>query len=149
MADQLLIVDHESSDGTGGVLAALVQEGLPVSVRAEHRAAQLQSEVMTELMREAFEAYGADVVLPLDADEFLVAESAALSCRKLLERLDTSYVYSLSWIRYVLQEPEREQERFLLARACRRERTASQMEKVVVGKLVQGQASVTIAQGNH
>ena len=73
IVDELVVVDHRSVDGTDETLRALVAEGLPLRVRAEDSPVQRQNVVMTGLMREAAVDGGADWVLPLDADEFLVA----------------------------------------------------------------------------
>ena len=68
--DALYLVDHRSEDGTRDILRALVAEGLPLSVQLDDHPAQRQAEIVTALARQAF-ASGADVVFPLDANEFL------------------------------------------------------------------------------
>ena len=148
-ADELLVVDHDSSDGTYAILSKLQQEGLALTVRQLRQAAQVQSEVLTELMQEAFREHGADVVVPLDADEFLVADAAGTDCRTVLQQLDSRRVYGLRWVRYVLDEPERDAGMFLLARPAHRERQASSLEKVIIGRLANEKCAVTIAQGSH
>jgi glycosyl transferase family 2 len=83
--DELVVVDHRSIDGTGETLEALVREGLPLEVRSESSPVHRQSAVLTALMREAAKARGADWVVPLDADEFLVAPGGGV--REALARL--------------------------------------------------------------
>ncbi len=73
LLDEMVIVDHCSTDGTGELLHMLAAEGLPLSVRQEHSPVHRQNMILTALMREAATSGGADWVLPLDADEFLVA----------------------------------------------------------------------------
>lgn len=73
LLDELIIVDHCSTDGTGELLRVLAAEGLPLSVRQEHSLVHRQNVILTALMREAATSGGADWVMPLDADEFLVA----------------------------------------------------------------------------
>ena len=75
--DGLLVVDHGSIDGTSEILAALVREGLPLSVERDERRAQFQSEIITHRVRAGFER-GADFVFALDADEFIKARSTAV-----------------------------------------------------------------------
>jgi len=72
--DELIVVDHRSSDGTGELLEALKAEGLPLSLRREDSLVHRQDVILTALMREATTSGGADWVIPLDADEFLVAD---------------------------------------------------------------------------
>ncbi len=71
--DAMIVVDHCSSDGTDELLRALAAEGLPLSVRTERSVVHRQDVLLTALMREAASSGGADWVVPLDADEFLVA----------------------------------------------------------------------------
>ena len=88
---------------------------------------QSQSEVMTALARQAFLEEGADLVLPLDADEFLVSDDG-VSCRAVLEQFAVDRVYSLDWVRYLLAEPDAGQDVFLLSRPAWRSRAATSME---------------------
>lgn len=147
-ADFMLVVDHMSVDDTGGILQALAQEGLPVMVRRFEDVEQSQSEVMTALARQAFLEEGADLVLPLDADEFLVPEDG-ISCRAILEQLAVDRVYSLDWVRYLLAEPEAGQDVFLLARPAWRSRQAERLKKIVVGREAFVRTGLEISQGNH
>ena len=81
IVDELVVVDHRSVDGTDEMLRALAEEGLPLRVRSEDSPVQRQNVVMTGLMREAAADGGADWVLPLDADEFLVAPQGSVRDR--------------------------------------------------------------------
>jgi len=148
-ADQILIADHDSADATGEILAALQQEGLPLIVESVHIIEQAQAEVMTDLLGRAIGEYAADLVLPLDADEFLLSETAEISCRNILQQLDTRKVYGLPWVRYALEFPEQEQNEFLLTRSCAREREASSLQKILIGKEAAIQSRLIIRQGNH
>jgi hypothetical protein len=82
--DLHLVFDHDSTDGTREILAELVKEGWPLLVFTGDSVANLQQQRSNHLARLAFTEHGADWVLPLDADEILVATD-----RKELERLLT------------------------------------------------------------
>lgn len=84
--DAMVIVDHRSVDGTAEVLRELAEEGLPLVVSSEESPVQRQAEVLTALMRSAARDEGADWVLPLDADEFLVSADGG-GVRRSLEAL--------------------------------------------------------------
>jgi hypothetical protein len=51
LVDRLAIIDHGSFDGTESVLAALVKDGLPLTVFRDDTVAFLQSEKLTPLVR--------------------------------------------------------------------------------------------------
>jgi len=72
-----LVFDHDSTDGTREILAALIREGLPLALFTDDVLANLQHVRSNALARLAFANHGADWVLPLDADEILCAPSRA------------------------------------------------------------------------
>ena len=145
-ADELLVCDHQSTDGTRRILEHLRDEGLPLAIRTEYRAAYVQAEVTNALLREAAGAYGADLVVPLDADEFLLPEGAG-TCREALEALSPDEAYHVDWRRYV---PAGGDERtFLLARPLRRETARDKGGKCIVGGALARRTDVRLCQGNH
>lgn len=75
--DHHLVFDHDSTDGTRQILAALVREGLPLTIYTGDHVANLQQARSNHLAKLGFTEHGADWVLPLDADEILVAPSRA------------------------------------------------------------------------
>jgi glycosyltransferase involved in cell wall biosynthesis len=68
--DKVLIVDNGSSDGTDRILRRLARDKRVRWTRDD--SPYRQSEIVTELAREAFRS-DADWVAPLDADEFFYA----------------------------------------------------------------------------
>jgi len=73
LVDHLIIVDNGSTDRTREILASLVGEGLPITVKYSNTIGYAQSDWMTALMHEAVQDPEAEWILPLDADEFLSA----------------------------------------------------------------------------
>jgi acetyltransferase-like isoleucine patch superfamily enzyme len=97
--DHMLIAEHNSLDGTGDILRALVEEGLPLTVRRIEATAFAQAAVTNTLLAEAVERFDPDWVIPLDADEFLDAPGrAALEAD--LAALSGSHA-RLRWIQHV------------------------------------------------
>ena len=147
-ADEMLVVDHKSSDGTWGILEALVQEGLPLLLERYEPTELCHEEIMTQLMHRAIKEYGADIVVPVDADEFLVTEDAAKPCRAVLLRLrtDTTF-FAWHWM-YELQEPEKAVTDFLLIRPLRRKKQHEAVQKAIIGRDVIEDYPL-LAQGTH
>jgi Glycosyl transferase family 2/Alpha 1,4-glycosyltransferase conserved region/Glycosyltransferase sugar-binding region containing DXD motif len=69
--DTHIVLDDGSSDGTYEVLQKLKLCGLPLVVIRQPSVGYVQHQYMTSLLRLAVREFGADWVMPLDADEFL------------------------------------------------------------------------------
>ena len=147
-ADEMLVVDHAAADSTGDILRALKNEGLPVHIERYEAAELRHDEILTALMHRAFEAHGADIVVPVDADEFLVTEEAAKPCRAILLRLRTDMTfYAWHWM-YELAEPEKDADTFLLARPLKRKKQHEAVQKAIIGREA-ARAYPLLAQGTH
>lgn len=75
--DHMVIAQHNPFDGTREILAALLDEGLPLTIRPIESRAYRQAEITNGLLKEAVEQFDPHWIVPLDADEFLEAESRA------------------------------------------------------------------------
>lgn len=147
-ADEMLVVDHAASDGTGDILRSLQEEGLPVRVERYDGAELRHDEIMTALMHRAFDEHSADIVVPVDADEFLVTEDAAKPCRAVLLRLRTDVTfYAWHWM-YELEAPEEDAGEFLLSRPLRRKKQHETVQKAIIGREA-ARSYPLLAQGTH
>ena len=100
VVDRLAAVDHGSFDGTTEILAALVQEGLPLTVVRDERIGFFQPEVRTPLARELLRGSGADFVFMLDADEFLRTASRD-TLAETLARVPDGMHALVPWVTYI------------------------------------------------
>ena len=147
-ADEMLVVDHAASDGTGDILCSLQEEGLPVRVERYDGAELRHDEIMTALMHRAFDVHDADIVVPVDADEFLVTEDVAKPCRAVLLRLRTDMTfYAWHWM-YELEAPEEDAGEFLLSRPLRRKKQHETVQKAIIGREA-ARSYPLLAQGTH
>jgi glycosyltransferase involved in cell wall biosynthesis len=92
---KLIVLDDGSSDGTYGALQSLQAEGLPLVVLQSSTVGYEQSRYMTRLLRIAVDQFGADWIVPLDADEFVEPEDG-----KTLEDVlsgQEEIVFSIAW----------------------------------------------------
>lgn len=144
-ADELIVCEHQSSDATREILEKLQAEGLPVELQTEYNAAYEQAEVMCRLLAEAA-ARGADLILPLDADEFLLPKAPG-DVRAILETLSPERVYHLCW-RFTAPTGGAE-DTFLLARPLCHERQIGTGYKCLVGGAIARRLQLKLVQGNH
>ncbi|MBR2216380.1 MAG: glycosyltransferase family 2 protein [Selenomonadaceae bacterium] len=148
-ADELIIADHTSGDKTYEILTALKDEGLPIFLSTYRQVELAHAEVMNDLLQRALYEHGADLVLPMDGDEFLVNTENDTPCRAILETLDESQMYCLRWRQYEPRFPHEEEARFLLSRPCRRTRDFVGGQKTIVGAQIAKQAGFCLGQGTH
>lgn len=150
-ADRLYVAVHASTDRTYDILLHMQQEGLPLVLSQVAGAAQRQAEVITGLACTAVKE-GADFVLPLDGDEFLLPDANLLSgktirktCRDIFSALDRKRVYTLAWRRYLPEKGEG----FIPARPAIREKSPEELRKVLLGAGAMQAANLEISQGSH
>ncbi len=148
-ADELLLIDHQSSDKTAEILRSLQQEGLPLTVHTSQRVEYAQAEMTTELLYEAINEHGADIVIPLDADEFLVGTKAGRSVREYLEELDADCIYELPWRRYIPYQPDVKREEFMLKRPVLGSVFRDGGNKCIIGARAVIENKLQLVQGNH
>lgn len=148
-ADHLMVLDHASTDGTAKVLQALVDEGLPLSVRRDDSLTFQQGPRTTALAREAFIDHSADFVFPIDADEMLrVASREALESA--LRAVPSGYSGQVAWQNYVVTEHDDPSVVNPVARM--RYRAASEPvpeRKVVLTRQILADERWQVAAGNH
>jgi len=151
IVDAMVIVDHASIDGTSEILAALRSEGLPLHLTKEGGAAHDQSRVITQAAKFAAGALGADLVVPLDADEFLISPARSAP-REALERLalTANGYHRAPWITYVPTAGDRADEPNVLKRIQhRRKSEPGQFWKVIVSGRLMRRRTAVVGYGNH
>lgn len=99
--DHHLVFDHDSRDGTREILGSLQREGLPITLFRDDSPGHLQQVRSNYLTRLAAQEYGADWVLPLDADEILTGPDRA-NLETCLQRAGSTRPASLPLHEYCL-----------------------------------------------
>lgn len=106
-SDFVMVFDHNSTDGTPDILGALREEFgerlVPFELDSPVGIEKIQKRVTNEMIRLAIDEHGADLVLPLDTDEFpFTPNRRKESVRDVLESLDLDCCYLVRRIPYVL-----------------------------------------------
>ena len=96
--DGMLIRDNGSFDNTKEIIQNLIGEGLPIYWTNKGN--------KLKMAQEAIDKYGADLVVPLDADEFLY-HTGGINPRETLEALREDIEYRIPWRTYIYEkEPD-------------------------------------------
>lgn len=145
--DGMIIVDHNSEDDTGKILNELKREYSSLVVEYLDTVEYAQYIVMTSLMDKAANEMGADWILPLDVDEYLIPKYG-VDCRSLIREIKDNVV-SVDWIDHELVDTEYDRDKFLLNSLCNRSIKPNAMSKIIVnGRFVRNN-KVRLVQGNH
>ena len=149
LIDRLAVVDHGSFDGTSEILAALLQEGLPLTVVRDERVGFFQPEVLTPLARDLLRR-GADFVFMLDADEFLRTLSRS-TLEEMLARVPAGMHALAPWVTYIpdFNRTLRGDPIALLHSARRLPAERQLLHKVVVSRRLLETPAAFVAMGNH
>jgi len=100
--DGIIVTDDMSSDNTKEILSHLVKEGLPVYItdteNIDHGLGNINARY--QQIHLAVDKYNADIILPIDADEFLINANGG-NPRTILETLDEKVEYHIPWHNYI------------------------------------------------
>jgi glycosyltransferase involved in cell wall biosynthesis len=97
--DGILVIDDMSSDDTPYILKSLVDEGLPVFIPDINKF-PFGKVSRRRLFNMAINHYNADLILPIDADEFLINVNGG-NPRSVLELLDETVEYHIFRRNYI------------------------------------------------
>ena len=150
IVDVLLVTDQHSTDGTVEILQNLRAEGLSIGIQNFSGEGHAQAEVMTGMLQQAIGEQQADIIVPLDADEFLLSDQGdSAAVRERLLSMDPASAAHLVWVQYRLADSEEAQTEYLLSRPCLREAEAEAMGKIVLGRRAVEQYHLRLIQGSH
>jgi len=144
------IVDHNSADPTRAIIRRLIKEGLPLTLSLVFDSEHRQAERLTALARKATIADRADIVLPLDADEFVRARGGRARLETCL-RATANRPVLLPWTTYVPTPDDNELEPDCLRRVVHRRRSEGRKAyfKVAVPAHLFLDTATLLAEGSH
>lgn len=149
--DGIIVMDDNSTDNTAKIVEKLAYEGLKVYLIPRDKASyghQHDTE-MNVLIQLAIEEFGADIVFPLDADEFLIAVNGE-NPRMLCERMSENIIYHIMWQTYVITEFDDTQQLFLPNKMTyRRDSKHENYYKSPISKKMFVDKNAVISYGNH
>jgi glycosyltransferase involved in cell wall biosynthesis len=145
--DKIIILDDGSNDGTFETLRKLQAEALPLVVVQEPTVGYEQSRYMTRLMQMAVHQFGADWVVPLDADEFIEPEAGKTVVEGLQRH--AGELVSIAWHNFEWRpENDADPEGNPVIKQRFRLPSRADHKKVLIPKSLVGENTV-LDQGNH
>ena len=146
--DEMLILDNGSTDDSVNIINKLQDENLPIILFRGGETFFNQNDKLTGLLKKAIWEYGADIVCPLDADEFI--SSDITNPRKIIENIDGDSYYHVSWKTYVATANDDINIKFIPSRITHiRDEKYEAYYKVIIPKNIVNNYDVSIAMGNH
>jgi glycosyltransferase involved in cell wall biosynthesis len=147
--DQMVILEDLSDDNTLEIIDSLIAEGLPVEVFVnEETFGYKQSENTTMLAHLAIDRHGADLVLPLDADEFLFSVEG-VTPRELLEECAGADAYMVFHRNAMPMKPHIPDNRFVPLHFPDFVRQSTHENKCFVERRALKEENAVIVLGNH
>lgn len=147
--DGLVIMDNRSTDDTVNILKQLAAEGLPLYLSADDEASHVQDIKMNRLLSVTLERFDPDIVVPLDADEFLVPSVPGSSVRQVMESIDLTKVGLVSWVTHIFTEQDDPTRLFVPARINRIVLGEKALQKVILPAGLTRERALRITMGNH
>lgn len=147
---RVIVLDNFSTDRTMTILQLLANEGLPVSILADQELGYFQAEKTSRLIQLAIEKYGADLILPLDADEFLVSASENESLLNILQSLSPEQLQYVRWRTYIPHSTDDMSDACVLRRIhYSRPVSSADMCKIIISASLWNLYELQITFGNH
>lgn len=149
IADVILISDHNSCDSTRNIIESIRDEGLPIHIFQENSSEHQQAKVMTNLMHKAVHEHNADIIIPLDADEFIVPVEPDHNFKSTLQSLSIDTLYAIKSIIYFPCDSINNNDPFLPWRLFYKSKSPQDKGKIIIGREIQEKHHASIEQGNH
>lgn len=149
IVDEMLILDNGSTDNTLNILYELQKEGLSLHIIEDNSRRYEQATKMNQLLKKAVEEFNADVIVPIDADEFIISSKGGTP-RGILENIDPNSYYLAKWKTYVPEFNKDNDEKFIPSKItlCRDD-VFEEFYKAIFPKELVLEYNVELSFGNH
>lgn len=108
--DEMVIIDNGCTDSTIKIIRKLIGEGFKITVYDESLEAYNQYRLDNKYLTKIANEKNPDIILPLDADEFLTGN---INPREVLEGLSLDRIYYITWRWYVMTKEDNILETFI------------------------------------
>lgn len=109
--DEMYIIDNGCTDNTIRILQNLINDGYKIVIYDESLEAYNQFKLDNKYLNKIIEESNPDIIIPLDADEFIISDHK--NPRNELEKLSLDKIYYVNWQWYVMTEKDDFKEAFI------------------------------------
>ena len=148
VVDMMIILNNGSTDDTNYILESLIEEGLPVVVIQDEDKYFEPKIKYNMMLKKAFDEYNADIVCPLDCDEFITCPSG--NPRDIIEKIDPHTCLEVRWKTYVPTFEDNENIKFIPSRITHvRDESIEFLNKAIMPKELYYDFNAELDIGNH
>nr|WP_281289974.1 glycosyltransferase family 2 protein [Oceanispirochaeta crateris] len=151
--DHMVIIDNGCTDNTIDIIQSLISEGYKIHVFNESLESYNQFRLDNKYIKKILNEIVPDIIIPLDADEFL---SGIDNPRSLLENLSLDRIYYITWRWYVLSDKDDVTEAFIpkrllysLDKPPYNQIDGSEVTKVIIPAKYFSEMKLTLSAGHH
>ena len=146
--DLMIILDNGSTDDTLDILIQLKNEGLPIVVIIDEDKYFEPYIKYNYLLDVALNEYSADIICPLDCDEFIICDEG--NPRVVIEKILNNEYYKLKWKTFVPTKTDDENIKFVPSRITHvRDENIETNYKVIITKELVNDYNIKFSIGNH
>jgi Glycosyl transferase family 2 len=147
--DGMIILDNGSTDSTLNIIKCLKDEGYPVFYIEDENIKYQQDKKMSQLLKIAVDEFEADIIIPLDVDEFITSNHHG-NPRTILKKLESPNYYLVKWKTYIPDFGKNVNNKFIPSQITFvRDEKLEQFYKVIIPKELITDYSVKLTFGNH
>lgn len=147
IVDEMIILNNGSTDDTNYILNQLLAENLPITVIDDKDKYFKPVQKMNFLLKKAIQEYGADIVCPIDVDEFITSDTG--NPRDFIEHIDQHTYYKLKWRTYVPTKDDDVHEKFIPSRMTYIRDENLEEYKVILHKNLFNEFDASLTVGSH
>ena len=152
--DEMYIIDNGCTDNTIKILHNLKNDGYKIVIYDESLEAYDQFRLDNKYLNKIIEESNPDLIIPLDADEFIISDHK--DPRKEMEKLSLDKIYYVTWQWYVMTEKDDPKETFIprrlkycLKRTVWNYSDGTPVTKVILPARYFKEKKLTMSMGHH
>lgn len=152
--DEMYIIDNGCTDNTIKILRNLINDGYKIVIYDESLEAYDQFRLDNKYLNKIIKESDPDLIIPLDADEFIISDHK--DPRKEMEKLSLDKIYYVNWQWYVMTEKDDVKETFIprrlkycLKRTVWNYSDGTPVTKVILPARYFKEKKLTMSMGHH